>query len=209
MNFVLSNNFSEETDKMNKNIELVRLLDLDDEFIIDLKYATTDNFTKRNIYGVNECFLNPGTAQMLIEAKNIFKAKGYEVKVLDAFRPIWAQKILWDIIKDDDFVASPPSAGDMKNCKSSHLNGMCVDATLVDANGNELLMPTPFDYFGKEAAFSSLVEDGDAKRNAKLLIDVMESVGFENYDKEWWHFYDRKHKPVQYLDYKFTDLLNA
>ncbi|QIB70637.1 M15 family metallopeptidase [Aminipila butyrica] len=41
---------------MNKKIELIRLLDLDDEFVIDLKYATTDNFTKKNIYGINECF---------------------------------------------------------------------------------------------------------------------------------------------------------
>lgn len=193
---------------MNKNIELVRLLDLDDEFIVDLKYATTENFTKKNIYEVNECFLNPDTAEILIEAKKIFKSKGYSVKVLDAFRPIWAQKILWDIIRDDDFVAIPPNEDDMKNCKQSHLNGMCVDVTLVGQDGKELLMPTPFDYFGKEAAFSSLVGDCDAKKNAKLLIDVMESVGFENYDKEWWHFYDRKHKPTQYMDYKFPALLD-
>ena len=192
---------------MNKNTDLVRLLDLDDEFIIDLKYATTDNFTKRNIYGVNECFLNLGTAEILIEAKNIFKKKGFVVKVLDAYRPIWAQKILWDIIKDDNYVASPPDEDDMRNCKQSHLNGMCVDITLVDKNGNEILMPTPFDYFGEEAAFSSLTEDGEAKKNAKLLIDTMESVGFENYDKEWWHFYDRKHNPTRYMNYKLTDLL--
>jgi D-alanyl-D-alanine dipeptidase len=200
--------FIQEKNGMNNSTELVRLLDVDDEFIIDLKYATTDNFTKKNIYQINECFINPGTAQILIEAKNIFKSEGYGVKVWDAFRPIWAHKMLWDIVSDDDFVAVPPSEDDMKNCKPSHFNGMSVDVTLVDHNGNELPMPTPFDYFGEEAAFSSLIRDSEAKTNAKLLIDVMGSVGFDNYEKEWWHFDDRIHTPTLYMDYKLDDLLN-
>ncbi|MEG2018816.1 MAG: M15 family metallopeptidase, partial [Clostridium sp.] len=52
---------------------LVRLLNLDDEFIIDLKYATEDNFTKEKIYNSNECYMHRDTAQLLLKAKAIFK----------------------------------------------------------------------------------------------------------------------------------------
>ncbi|MBH1990010.1 MAG: hypothetical protein I8H80_02415 [Alphaproteobacteria bacterium] len=27
-----------------------------------------------------------------------------------------------------------------------------------------------------------------AKNNRRLLLSIMESSGFVNYDKEWWHF---------------------
>ena len=39
---------------MNEKGNLVRLLDLDDDFIIDLKYATADNFTGQKIYNSND-----------------------------------------------------------------------------------------------------------------------------------------------------------
>ena len=71
---------------------LVRLLDIDSDFIIDLRYATADNFTGQKVYQSGECWIDEHTAAILIQAKNIFRADGYRVKVWDADRPIRAQK---------------------------------------------------------------------------------------------------------------------
>ena len=39
---------------MNAQGNLVKLLDLDQDFIIDLKYATEDNFTGNRVYNSGE-----------------------------------------------------------------------------------------------------------------------------------------------------------
>ena len=55
---------------------LVRLFDMDNDFILDLKYATKDNFTGEQIYSSNECYMDRHTAEILIKAKDIFKKDG-------------------------------------------------------------------------------------------------------------------------------------
>ncbi|MDO4799316.1 MAG: M15 family metallopeptidase [Bacillota bacterium] len=179
---------------------LVRLLDRDPDFIIDLRYATANNFTGKVIYESGECYIHPGTADMLIQARNRFRELGYRVKVWDAYRPLKAQRTLWDVVPDDRFVARPPDMSRIREFRASHLNGMCVDITLTDLEGNELVMPTEFDEFGPLAGLERNDHDTEGYRNAKLMCDVMESVGFESYDNEWWHFFDRRSTPTPYLD---------
>ena len=55
---------------------LVRLLDIDNDFIIDLRYATEDNFTGQQIYQSGECWIDEHSAKILVKAKNIFKEAG-------------------------------------------------------------------------------------------------------------------------------------
>ena len=43
---------------------LVRLFDSDDDFILDLRYATKDNFTGEQIYSSNECYMDRHTAEI-------------------------------------------------------------------------------------------------------------------------------------------------
>ena len=74
---------------------LVRLIDLDDEFIIDLQYYKSSNFFKKKFYNENECFLNESTALRLIKAKNAFKREGLLVKIWDAYLII----ITWHILR--------------------------------------------------------------------------------------------------------------
>lgn len=109
---------------MNEKGNLVRLLDLDDDFIIDLKYATADNFTGQKIYNSNDCYMDRHTAEILIRAKNIFTKDGYRVKVMDAYRPISAQEKFWQILPDDNFVARPPDMAKLKVFRPTHLNGL-------------------------------------------------------------------------------------
>ena len=63
--------------------------------------------------------------------------------------------------------------------------------TLVDADGNELAMPTGFDHFSRLADRDySDVKDAAAVAHAKLLEETMEACGFKPYSREWWHFTD-------------------
>lgn len=112
---------------------LVKLLDLDDEFIIELQYYKSSNFFKQKFYNENECFLNESTAYRLIEAKNSFKKEGFLVKIWDAYRPVSVQAKMWQTLPDNDYVAYPPSK-DNNTYNYSHMNGQCVDLTLVDKN---------------------------------------------------------------------------
>lgn len=186
---------------MSEKGDLVRLLDLDKEFIIELKYATPDNFTGQQIYNSNECYINKNTAQLLIKAKDIFKSHNYHVKIWDAYRPISAQKKFFEILPDPNFVAIPPDMSTIKVFKTNHLNGLCVDLTLVDEDGNEVEMPSEFDDFSERASLSFEGMSETARKNGTFLNEVMESVGFEGYKNEWWHFYDRRTAPTPYLDF--------
>ncbi len=179
---------------------LVRLLDMDSEFIIDLKYASKNNFTGQQIYSSNQCFIDKNTALLLIEAKNKAKKKDYKMKIWDAYRPISAQKKFWDLVQDNDFVAYPPDMNTIKEFKNSHMNGQCVDVTLTDNNGIDLIMPSDFDDFTEKARLDCKKTVGAARENAEFLKEIMESSGFTSYEAEWWHFYDRTTTPVKYSD---------
>lgn len=180
---------------------MIRLLDLDADFIIDLRYATADNFTGVQVYRSTECWVDAHTAQILIQAKNIFKAAGYRVKIWDAYRPIRAQRKFWEILPDDNFVARPPEVAKIKTFRPSHMNGMCVDVTLTNMDGTDIEMPSPFDTMNERAALSCKRNSAVGRKNASYLKEVMESVGFQAYKGEWWHFYDVTGEPVPFSDY--------
>jgi D-alanyl-D-alanine dipeptidase len=179
---------------------LVLLLDLDDSFIIDLKYATKDNFVKKAVYPVPICAIRKETGEKLVHANRIFKEKGYTIKVWDAYRPLHVQRLFYEAYPDPAFVAKPLEEPVISGFKPSHNNGMSVDITLVDRYGKEIIMPTEFDNFTDKAAANFQEMSKEARRNVNLLIDVMESVGFRNYEKEWWHFDDIIETPTPYLD---------
>ncbi|MEF9921513.1 MAG: M15 family metallopeptidase, partial [Anaerovoracaceae bacterium] len=116
----------------NEQGNLVKLVDYDTDFIIDLRYSTPSNFTGKKVYESNECWMDKHTCEILIKAKNIFKEAGYRVKIWDAYRPISAQAKFWDIMPDDDFVARPPDMSKITKFRPTHMNGLCVDVTLTD-----------------------------------------------------------------------------
>lgn len=181
-------------------IQLVRLSDLDPDFIIDLRYAQRKNFLNKVIYTSNVCYINKHTAKLLIKAKNIFRRDGYRVRIWDAYRPIRAQKKLFELFPDTDYVAKPPDMSKLTSFKPSHMNGMCVDLTLTDMYGNNIKMPTEFDDFSRKSSILYPFTPKEEKNNALYLKFVMEGCGFESYEKEWWHFEDTCTPPVPYSD---------
>lgn len=158
---------------------------------IDIKYATKDNFTKKQIYDCGKCYLRPEAAAKLIEIHNVLKEKyGYRIKVFDCFRPRPYQQRLWDIMPNPSYV-TPPEKGSM------HSRGLAVDLTIVDKNGKELDMGTPYDFFGKEAHQDYTGHSPEINKNRKLLKSIMEENGFGSIRTEWWHYsYKSKWYPL-------------
>ena len=164
--------------------DFVRITDYIPTAVIDLKYATEDNFTGQVIYSFNDAWLRYGTVKKLMLVADELAERGLYLKIWDSFRPVSAQFTLWDVYPDATFVANP------NNGFSSHSRGNTIDITLVDANGYELLMPTAFDDFSALANRSYNDCDPDAASNAILLENLMKKHGFEPYYNEWWHYSD-------------------
>lgn len=154
---------------------------LDPSIRLDIKYATTDNFTKSKIYDCPRCLLRPEAAEAIVKAHKSLKSKGLGLKMFDCYRPRPYQQRLWDKVPDPNYV-TPPAKGSM------HSRGAAVDLTLVDLKGNELDMGTPYDFFGKEAHTDNLNLPKKVLENRNLLRETLLKVGFKGIRTEWWHF---------------------
>jgi len=152
-------------------------------FVLDLRYATEDNFTKIQIYDCDRCFLRPAIADKLLEINRaVGKQRNCAIKLFDCYRPLPAQQKLWDIVPNATYVANPAKG-------SMHNRGAAVDLTLVDLKtGVALDMGTDFDHFGPEArpAYSKL--PNRILQNRQYLKSLMEAHGFRGIKSEWWHY---------------------
>ena len=166
----------------------VYLTDYADGFIYDLKYATSDNFLKKSVYTCDRCIIRKEVADALIKSNDSLRLMGYRIKFYDCYRPLDVQKLMWKIYPEPGYVANPYTSG------SNHNRGGAVDITLVDLNGTELNMGTPFDFFGKKAHHSYTALSDTIIYNRKLLKSIMEEFGFASIKTEWWHYNFNKAK---------------
>lgn len=160
---------------------MVNILEIDPDFIIDVRYATDNNFTGQVLYPSSNVFLRKIVAENLAIAHKEAKSLGYRFKIYDGYRPIGVQWMMWALIPDERYVADPRKG-------SRHNRGAAVDLTLVDANGNGLDMGTEFDDFSDKAAPEYMDLPEDVIANRSLLIDIMYRHGFLVYYSEWWHY---------------------
>lgn len=162
------------------------------DLIVDLKYATDENFTGQIIYDFDQLWLRYGTVKKLMGVQEDLKQQGLYLKVWDGFRPPAAQWKLWDVCPDPMYVSNP------NNGFSSHSRGNTVDITLVYADGTEVTMPTGFDDFSKLADRDYSDCEAEAAANALMLEQLMKEHGFKPYSGEWWHFSDTQSYPVEH-----------
>lgn len=160
---------------------LIEVTPEDHGVIIDLAYATALNFTGKPVYGRAACYLHPEALAKLERARDLAAAQGFRLKILDAFRPAEAQWVLWNHTPNADFVADPRRG-------SPHGRGAAVDLTLVDADGRDLDMGTPFDDFTVQSHHARTDISPAAQRNRSLLLGLMTAAGWEFYMHEWWHY---------------------
>ena len=178
-----------------------QLLDLADfDIPLDIRYATTDNFMKQQLYPVAKAYLRAPAARALLNVQRDLAPRGLGIKVFDAYRPYRVTVAMWEPIKNPDYVADPAKG-------SRHNRGAAVDLTLIDLKtGQEVPMPTPYDDFTPRAAhaFEDLPED--VRANRALLKEVMTKHGFDPLPSEWWHFDFRGWDRFELLDVPFDQL---
>jgi D-alanyl-D-alanine dipeptidase len=193
---------------------LVDVQSVDPSILVELKYSTTDNFVKRDVYGcITRAFLQKEPARMLAKASQLLQREHPDLRLLvyDGARSRSVQRKLWAALPQyppklrENYVANPAEG-------SIHNFGCAVDLTVATADGRggepqPLDMGTPFDYFGdlayprKEA---QLLKAGKLTQrqvdNRLILRRAMVAAGFEPITSEWWHFnaYSRKKAGERY-----------
>ncbi|WP_339708167.1 M15 family metallopeptidase [Algoriphagus aquimarinus] len=164
---------------------------------VELKYSTTDNFFKQDVYGdLTKAFLQPEVAERLKKAQEMLQTDypEYTILVYDGVRPSSVQQILWDNLDKPDslkplYVADPKKG-------SLHNFGVAVDLTIFDTKADSTLdMGTSYDYFGYPAypdREKQMLSEGKLTRaqvaNRDILRKVMTANGFSGIGSEWWHF---------------------
>jgi D-alanyl-D-alanine dipeptidase len=176
--------------------DLVELSRLDASIHLDIRYATTNNFTGHKQYPEARTFLQRPAAEALVRAHRALKARGYGLLVFDGYRPWSVTKVFWDVTPPDKrkFVANPEKG-------SRHNRGCAVDVGLYDLrSGREVAMPSAFDEMSDRAAADYKGGTTEQRRARTLLRQALETEGFKVNPDEWWHF--------DYQDWRLYRVLN-
>ncbi len=164
------------------------------EVVLDMRYASTNNFLNENIYGdFTRAFLHRDTKVQFAKITAYLKIKkpGWKLLIFDALRPHSMQKKLWAKVEgtDEERYVMNPKYG------SIHSFGFALDLSLLDAEGHEVDMGTGFDSFVRmsqpkyeDEFFSAGKLSRQQLNNRKLLREIMGAGGFKVIPNEWWHF---------------------
>ncbi len=164
-----------------ENRDFVDISELDGSLILDIRYATSRNFTGKVMYPVVRCLLRRDAALRVIRVEQKLRTQGYRLIIFDGYRPLSVQKKFWNILPDERYVADPGKG-------SRHNRGAAVDVSLGDLAGHALAMPSDYDDFSEKAHRDYSGASGEAQRNCALLEAAMREEGFDPFPTEWWHF---------------------
>ena len=169
-------------------------LDDTDGLVVDLRYASTNNFLGRDIYGSFDRLLLHGIAASKLRHAVALLARSWpdlKLLVFDGLRPNRVQRLFWELVRgtDQERYVGDPAVG------SVHGFGLAVDLSLVGSDGVELDMGTAFDDFTplaepqREQGFLAAGALSEAQvGNRAVLRTVMVEAGFIPLPIEWWHF---------------------
>lgn len=166
--------------------------------VLDLRYATPDNFTGRVLYPAARCLLRREVAARLVRAAARLEAQGYRLRLYDCYRPLSVQRAMWEAAPRPGFVGDPKKG-------SLHNRGAAVDVGLSAMDGTELPMPTAFDAFERRA-HADAVDGIPSKLRLRRdrLRAAMEAEGFIVNPREWWHYAARDARRFPILDVPLT-----
>ena len=168
--------------------------------VLDMRYATSNNFTGQPIYPAPKAYLRKVEADSLLKIQLDLQKKGLGLKIFDAYRPYSVTLKFFKVYPDTNFVASPRTG-------SRHNRGCAVDLTILEtSSGKELEMPTPFDDFTVKASQSYRNLPDRVLQNRKLLRDIMVRHGFEPLESEWWHYDFGGWRNFKIMDIAFDEL---
>lgn len=166
---------------------MVDLGSLDAGIATEIRYATRNNFTGAPLpgYEAPRALLRPQAAESLLRVQERLRANGYGLKIWDAYRPVratlamveWAERTGNEWVLDQGYVAR----------RSGHNRGATVDLTVIRRDtGAELDMGTAYDEFSEAAHTANAA--GAVRENRDVLRQAMEAEGWQNYEREWWHW---------------------
>ncbi|MDR3189599.1 MAG: M15 family metallopeptidase [Lactobacillaceae bacterium] len=184
------------------------------EELVPLSYIdrviTSPQYAIQGLSGaLTEIYARQSVQAKLAEATKLLP-EGLRFVVFDAWRSFSTQMALFNSLSRKYAIEHPdwsneeiqemtlktvamPSRDPLK--PSPHNTGGSIDLTIVDANGCMLNMASPFDDI-EPTAQSNYFESREyldagelaARDNRRLLYNIMTTVGFTNYDGEWWHY---------------------
>lgn len=133
--------------------------------------------------------------------------QGLGLEIVDAFRPMWAQKLMWDAVlkmnleHPDDYISDPFVEF------GRHTRGTAVDVRIITlSDGNPIPLP-PFvfappahqNYNGPELTQEQI-------DNREFLKHLMMKHGFTTISHEWWHFDYKNWRNYKPLNYQFSEI---
>lgn len=175
---------------------LINIHEIEPTIVVDLKYASEDNFLAKDMYeGMENAYLQKEVVIMLSKSQQYLRKQypDYSLVVFDAVRPRHIQQKMWDALElpyeEKIGFLSHPEYG------SVHNFGAAVDVSIIDNMKNLLHMGTVFDHMGElahPAREVEMLEQGKLKpvhvKNRKILRETMQQGGFRGIQTEWWHF---------------------
>ena len=190
---------SVDSNTSNKMVDIKKLIP---SIILDLRYATANNFMNNKLYeNANTTYMRTLPANALLHVQKLLKEKGLGIKIYDAYRPYSITKKMWELIHDDRYVANPAQG-------SGHNRGIAIDLTIINlSTGKELNMGTGFDNF-TDSAHHSFTPNFSAEiiANRTLLLTTMMNAGFKKFETEWWHYSWISKEPYHVLDFSFKQM---
>jgi D-alanyl-D-alanine dipeptidase len=186
--------------KANPETRLVEIKQYVPGIVLDIRYATTNNFTHQRMYKQAKAFARLPVVLALKDVEADLKERGLGIKIFDAYRPYAITVKFYETTPDTNFVADPRKG-------SKHNRGCALDLSLVDLKtGKELDMPTGFDSFSKKAAANYADLPKQVTDNRELLKTVMQAHGFKVISTEWWHYDFDGWENYSLLDIPFTSI---
>lgn len=168
--------------KADPNKKLVEIKKYIPGIVLDIRYATKNNFMHRQMYPEARAFARLPVVLALKQVESDLKAQGLGLKIYDAYRPYAITVKFYKFALDTNFVADPKKG-------SKHNRGCAIDLTVIDLKtGKELDMPTGYDSFSRKAAAFYPSASKQQMANRELLQAAMLAHGFKVIPSEWWHF---------------------
>jgi D-alanyl-D-alanine dipeptidase len=194
--------------------------------IVDIPYATENNFTGIKLYTHNVCLLQPAVADAVEAAHAEALSLGYRLKMLDCYRPKSVSLAMWQagldhnracrdlgpVCKSNGCDPARPDClweplTNYMSRNSKHNRGATVDITLVTIMGRPVDMGAAFDHFGPESRTNNAT--GKSLENRMLLKRIMQNHGFSNYFREWWHYNHNSYSRYAVMDVPLADYVNG
>ncbi len=182
--------------------DLVDLTSLDPTILLDIRYASTNNFMSVPLYTSARAFMQRPAAESVVRAHHELAKQGFGLLIHDAYRPWYVTKMFWEATPDAEriFVADPSQG-------SRHNRGCAVDLTLYDLKTKKpIVMVGGYDEFSDRSFPDYLGGTSLQRWHEEVLRNAMEKQGFKVYENEWWHFDFRDWKKYPIHNVTFENL---